>query len=260
MSHRPRKRFGQNFLHDPQIIERIVRAINPAPGDRLIEIGPGRGAITAPLLQAAGALDVIELDRDLITPLAQSLGHLGALNIHCRDALTVDLRSLIENGKARLVGNLPYNISTPLLFHLLAQIDCIQDMHFMLQREVVERMAAQPGTPAYGRLSITVGWRCRIQPLFVVGPGAFRPAPKVHSAFVRLVPHQAPEIRPRDPKLFEQLVARAFQQRRKTLRNALRGLASETAIIDAGLDPGARPETLSGRAFAALSDRLHDDL
>ena len=193
MSHKARKRFGQNFLHDPGIIRRIVSSINPRPGDRLVEIGPGQGAITRELLQAAGHLDAIELDRDLIAPLAQSCGELGQLQIHCADALKFDFRGLADKGhKLRVVGNLPYNISTPLLFHLLEQADCIEDMHFMLQKEVVDRMAAQPGGKAYGKLSVMLQVQCEITPLFIIGPGAFKPAPKVDSALVRLQPHREP--------------------------------------------------------------------
>ncbi len=256
MNHRARKRFGQNFLHDPAVINRIVAAIAPAPGQHLVEIGPGRGAITRPLLAACGELDVVELDRDLIEPLAHKLGDAGTLRIHNTDALRFDFRTLAGKGRLRVVGNLPYNISTPLLFHLLDQADVIEDMHFMLQKEVVERMAAAPGSGDYGRLSVMIQYHCEVTRLFSIGPGAFRPAPKVESAFVRLVPHV---IRPVDVRRYETLenvVRMAFSQRRKTLRNTLRGLLDEPAIRAAGVDPTARAGTLTLRQFAALADQV----
>lgn len=249
---RARKRFGQNFLHDPGVIGRIIAAIAPAPGDHLVEIGPGHGALTQPLLASGGRLDVVELDRDLIAGLRQ-MGH-GRLIVHQGDALAFDFSTLVEPGeRLRLVGNLPYNISTPLLFHLLEQPEVIADMHFMLQLEVVQRMAAGPGGGDYGRLSVMVQYRCRVEPLFRVGAGAFRPAPKVESAVVRLVPHRTPPVDVGDERLFARVVALAFSQRRKTLRNTLRGLLDESAIRAAGVDPGARPETLGLERFAALS-------
>ncbi|HHO69611.1 MAG TPA: 16S rRNA (adenine(1518)-N(6)/adenine(1519)-N(6))-dimethyltransferase RsmA, partial [Gammaproteobacteria bacterium] len=194
MTHRARKRFGQNFLHDPAVIQRIVAAVAPAPGQHLVEIGPGQGAITRPLLAACGELDVVELDRDLIEPLARRLADVGTLRIHNADALRFDFCGLAGDAGLRVVGNLPYNISTPLLFHLLAQAGCIEDMHFMLQKEVVARMAAAPGGGDYGRLSVMIQYHCEVTPLFGIGPGAFRPAPKVESAFVRLVPHPRPPV------------------------------------------------------------------
>ena len=255
-AHRARKRFGQNFLHDAGVITRIVQAINPRPGDRLVEIGPGQGAITLPLLQACGTLDVVELDRDLVEPLARKAADTGTLTIHQADALKFDLSTLAAAGKLRLVGNLPYNISTPLLFHLLAQANYIQDMHFMLQKEVVERMAAKPGGGDYGRLSVMIQYHCRVQPLFRIGPGAFRPAPKVDSAFVRLTPLAQPAVRVDDYTGLETVVRQAFAQRRKTLRNTLRGLLDETQIRDCGCDPTARPETVTLQQYAALANRL----
>jgi 16S rRNA (adenine1518-N6/adenine1519-N6)-dimethyltransferase len=256
MSHQARKRFGQNFLHDPQVIQRIIASIAPRPGQALVEIGPGQGAITLPLLQAARQLTVVELDRDLVGPLAQQCQDAGELHILNRDALKVDFCALAPPGAAlRIVGNLPYNISTPILFHLLGQARCIQDMHFMLQKEVVERMAAAPGTEAYGRLSVMIQYRCQVEPLFGIGPGAFRPAPRVDSAFVRLLPLAQPAVRVLDEARFAEVVQRAFSQRRKTLRNALKGLVDAAGFAAAGVDPGARGETLSLEQFAALSNQ-----
>ena len=253
MSHRPRKRFGQHFLHDPAVVRRIVAVIAPQPGDRLVEIGPGEGAITFELLRAAGHLDAIELDRDLVEPLRARSAGLGELVVHSADALCFDFCSLAGAGeKLRLAGNLPYNISTPLLFHLLDQAACIRDMHFMLQKEVVERMAAQPGGKDYGRLSVMLQARCEVIPLFTVGPGAFRPLPKVDSAVVRLLPLAHPLPIP-DRALFARLVAAAFAQRRKTLRNGLKGLLDAETIAALGIDPGAHAEQLALADFARLA-------
>jgi len=256
LNHRPRKRFGQNFLHDPAIIDRIVAAIQPRPGDRLVEIGPGQGAITLPLLQAAGRLVVIELDRDLILPLQARCRAAGELTIHNTDALRFDFCQLATGGPLQVVGNLPYNISTPLLFHLLAQGDCIREMFFMLQKEVVERMAAAPGGGSYGRLSVMLQYRCRVTPLFGIGPGAFNPPPRVESAFVHLAPHPAPPVTVDDEQVFSELVRRAFAQRRKTLRNTLREMMSAEEISSAGIDPTRRAETLSLEQFAGLANRV----
>ncbi len=254
MSHRPRKRFGQNFLHDQSVIQRIVRAIAPAPGDHLVEIGPGQGALTLPLLRAAGKLDAVELDRDLIDHLQQLGANAGELQLHNADALKFDFAQLAQDGRPlRLVGNLPYNISTPLLFHLLSQRDVIQDMHFMLQKEVVERMAAAPGSKTYGRLSVMLQVYCRVEPLFAIGPGAFNPPPKVDSSVVRLTPHKTLPVAIADPEHFRLIVTSAFAQRRKTLRNNLRGLLDDAAIEACGVDPGARAETLDIAAFACLA-------
>ncbi len=258
MKHRPRKRFGQNFLHDQGIIQRIIDAVNPQPGDTLVEIGPGLGALTEHLLRAAGELQAVELDRDLIPHLQQELAPLGELTIHNADALKFDFSTLFQGDKLRLVGNLPYNISTPLIFHLLEKPGLIRDMHFMLQQEVVERMAAGPGGGDYGRLSIMVQYHCRVDKLFTVPPGAFNPPPKVYSAIVRLVPYEQPPVDVGDEAQFAKLVARAFTQRRKTLRNNLKGLLDSEAIEACGIDPGRRPETLSLEEFAALSRQLGD--
>lgn len=261
--HRARKRFGQNFLHDPSVIQRIVAAIAPQPDQHLVEIGPGQGALTVPLLDAAGSLDVVELDRDLIAPLHQLAAGHGELRIHHADALKFDFRALAQEGAPlRVVGNLPYNISTPLLFHLIDQADVIQDMYFMLQKEVVDRMAAPPGGREYGRLSIMVQFHCEVTRLFTVGPGAFHPAPKVDSAVVRLVPRREPLVKVDDYAVFASLVNRAFSQRRKTLRNTLKGVLTAEEIQSLGIDPGLRPETLGLAEFAALSNlvALHESL
>jgi len=254
MEHHPRKRFGQNFLHDPNVIRRILSVVDPRPGERLVEIGPGRGAITTGLLQAAERLDVVELDQDLIGPLARRCANLGALTLHNADALAFDLCALYPRGRLRLVGNLPYNLSTPLLFHFLDQADCIRDIHFMLQQEVVERIAAGPGSKVYGRLSVMIQVYCRAESLFRVGPGAFTPVPKVNSAFVRLIPHRPLPYPVQNPACLSRLVAQAFGQRRKTLRNSLRGLVNPWLLEAQGLDPGQRAEDLSVAAFVHLAN------
>ena len=254
MEHRARKRFGQHFLHDRNVIHKIMVAIAPKPGDTLVEIGPGLGAITLPLLERAGALIAVELDRDVIPELEAAAAGKGRLRIIQADALTTDLSAFAPaGGKLRLLGNLPYNISTPLLFHFLEQADRISDMHFMLQKEVVQRMAAPPGGKTYGRLTVMLAARCRVEPLFNIGAGAFRPPPKVESAFVRLTPYPTPPFPLSDPARFAKLVTQAFSHRRKTLRNALAGLVDEAAIRAAGLDPSARPETLTAAEYARLS-------
>jgi len=237
------------------VIQQIISSIAAKPGDQLVEIGPGQGAITRGLLAAAGRLDAVELDRDLIGLLKSSCASLGELRIHNADALKFDFCSLAAGEHSlRVVGNLPYNISTPILFHLLDQAHCIKDMHFMLQKEVVERMAAEPGSKIYGRLSVMLQARCEVMHLFDIGPEAFTPAPKVDSAFVRLLPYRSPAFQIDDYPLFQRLVSAAFLQRRKTLRNALRDLLTEERIAAAGLDPGARAEQLSVAAFALLAN------
>jgi 16S rRNA (adenine1518-N6/adenine1519-N6)-dimethyltransferase len=255
---RARKRFGQHFLHSPSVIDRIVATVSPRAGQRVVEIGPGRGAITEPLLACGIELDAIELDRDLIPDLERlAAASRGRLRIHNADALEFELCALARGGGGvRVVGNLPYNISTPLVFRLLEQRHCIEDMHFMLQKEVVERMAAAPGGAAYGRLSVMVQFHCRVERLFSIGPGAFSPPPKVESAFVRLVPHAHPPTEVDRPDLFELVVRQAFAQRRKTLRNALRPLMADEELAAAGVDPGLRAEQLDIAAFARLADRL----
>ncbi len=254
MQHRTKKRFGQHFLHERRVIDKILTAVSPRPGDSLVEVGPGLGAITLPLLERAGKLTAVELDRDVIPLLEESARGKGELRVIQGDALDTDFRALAPaGGKLRLVGNLPYNVSTPLLFHFLDQMDCIADMHFMLQKEVVQRMAAPPGGKDYGRLTVMLAARCKVEPLFDIGPGAFRPPPKVHSAFVRLIPHAVAPFPLPDPARFAQVVTQAFSHRRKTLKNALMGLVDEAAILAAGIDPKTRPETLSAADFARLA-------
>ncbi len=257
MAHRARKRFGQNFLHDPNIVRKIVRAIDPRPGEHLVEIGPGQAALTVPLLEAAGELDAIEIDRDLVPLVAERCAGRGRLRLHQADALKFDFATLAADGRPlRVVGNLPYNISTPLLFHLLDQRQVIHDMHFMLQKEVVERMAAPPGSKTYGRLSVMLQAWCRVEHLFDIGPGAFRPAPKVDSSLARLTPLPEAEVGIDDPAAFAELVRRAFAQRRKTLRNNLKGLLDAERIAALGIDPGARPEMLTVADFKRLGNTL----
>jgi 16S rRNA (adenine1518-N6/adenine1519-N6)-dimethyltransferase len=253
--HIARKRFGQHFLHDRHYIERIVQAFHPAPGQHIVEIGPGLGVLTRELLAHTPQLHAVELDRDLVARLQQDLGATGRLTLHQGDALDFDFRRLAPlGGKLRIIGNLPYNISTPILFHLLDQLDCIDDMLFMLQKEVVERMCAPPGGRDYGRLSVMLQVRCRVEHLFDVPPGAFTPPPKVDSAVVRLTPHAQPPVVIRDPLRFAALVKAAFAQRRKTLRNTLKGMVTADAMLALGIDPTRRAETLSLAEFAALAD------
>ncbi|PVZ15739.1 MULTISPECIES: 16S rRNA (adenine(1518)-N(6)/adenine(1519)-N(6))-dimethyltransferase RsmA [unclassified Pseudomonas] len=255
--HRARKRFGQNFLHDAGVIDRILRAIRPREGERLLEIGPGQGALTEGLLGSGAQLDVIELDKDLVPILENQFAGRGNFNLHQGDALKFDFATLgAEPRSLRVVGNLPYNISTPLIFHLLGNAPLIRDMHFMLQKEVVERMAAGPGGGDWGRLSIMVQYHCRVEHLFNVGPGAFNPPPKVDSAIVRLIPHDTPPHQAKDPKQLERVVREAFNQRRKTLRNTLKALLSAEAIEAAGVDGSLRPEQLDLGAFVRLADQL----
>lgn len=248
-----RKRFGQHFLHDPAVLNRIVDAVDPRPGDNLVEIGPGRGALTELLLARTDRLLAIEIDRDLAPMLRERFG--PALDLIENDALRVDYAALAESGPLRLVGNLPYNISSPLLFALLASDAVIVDMHFMLQKEVVARIAAAPGTRDYGRLSAAVAARADAEVLFTVGPGAFKPPPRVNSAVVRLRPRPAPFPLP-DLAAYDRVVTAAFGQRRKTLRNALADLLDADSIVDAGVDPGIRAERVTPAQFAALAARL----
>ena len=245
--HKARKRFGQNFLHDAGVIDRILRAINAKASDRLLEIGPGQGALTEGILNSGGQLDVVELDKDLIPILNQQFA--GMSNFKSLNAAPRTLR---------VVGNLPYNISTPLIFHLLKNAELIRDMHFMLQKEVVERMAAGPGGGDWGRLSIMVQYHCRVEHLFNVGPGAFNPPPKVDSAIVRLVPHDVLPHPAKDHRVLERVVREAFNQRRKTLRNTLKALLSNAEIEAAGVDGSLRPEQLDLAAFVRLADKLSE--
>jgi 16S rRNA (adenine1518-N6/adenine1519-N6)-dimethyltransferase len=249
---KPRKRFGQHFLHDQYVIARIIQAINPQADDQLIEIGPGRGAITLPLLEHVRQLSIIEIDRDLVQ--WWQTQHIPNLLIHSQDALKIDYAALQTDPhrKLRIVGNLPYNISTPILFHLFEYLHCIDDMHFMLQKEVVDRMCAAAGDEAYGRLSVMVQFHCEVTQLFDVGAGAFSPSPKVESSIVRLRPH-APGTYTVDQKILQQLVAQAFSQRRKTLRNSLKKWFSAEQLQALGIDPMIRPEQLDLAAFIKLA-------
>lgn len=256
--HKARKRFGQNFLHDPGVIRRIMRAISPRPSDCMVEIGPGLGALTEHLLEEAGELDAVELDRDLPPILRTKFFTYGdKFRIHEADAMKFDFSTLYREGKPlRVVGNLPYNISTQLIFHLLSFTNQIEDMHFMLQKEVVDRMAAGPGENNYGRLSIMAQYFCQVESLFQVPPGAFNPAPKVDSAIIRLTPYKTLPHTACDVKQFEDLVRTAFGQRRKTLRNNFKGLISAEALEAQGIDPGLRPEKLSVADYVGLSNYL----
>lgn len=259
-THIPRKRFGQHFLHNQHIIQRIVTSIAPQPEQHLVEIGPGKGALTLPLLQYGCPLDVIELDRDLIELLRQKTLSFNQLRIHQADVLTYDFKQLIADSQPlRIVGNLPYNISTPLLFHLLKNANHIQDMFFMLQKEVVERMIAAPASSEYGRLSVMLQYHCEIKKLFDVSPGAFYPPPKVNSSIVQLIPHSIPPVDVLNQKRFAQIVTLAFSQRRKTLRNTLKTILDAVQIEGAGIDPQARAETLSLQAFAQLANLNHQN-
>jgi 16S rRNA (adenine1518-N6/adenine1519-N6)-dimethyltransferase len=251
---RARKRFGQHFLHDARVLARIVEAIDPQPGQRLVEIGPGTGALTLPLLARGGRLEVIEIDRDLAAGLRQRCAGRGELVVHEGDVLEFDFRALHGGGAPlRVCGNLPYNISTPLLFHLLEARAVIGDMHFMLQKEVVDRIVAAPGNKVYGRLTVMLAAACRAEALFRVGRGAFQPPPAVDSAVVRLLPHAADPFPLPDRARFARIVAAAFSMRRKTLRNSLRGLVDADAFAAAGIAPERRPETLAPAEFARLA-------
>lgn len=253
--HAPRKRFGQHFLTDTALVERMVRAIAPTDAERVVEIGPGQGALTLPLLDAIKHLHVVELDRDLIERLERTIAS-QRITIHAADALRFDFSSLARDGqKLRVVGNLPYNISTPLIFHLIDQVDAIADMHFMLQKEVVDRLTAVPSTPDWGRLSVMVQYFCKTDYLFFVPPEAFSPPPRVDSAVVRLTPWPTPPYPASDFRLFRQMVNQAFTQRRKVISNALKSWLTAEQILAAGVDPGIRPDAISLQEFVALANQ-----
>ncbi|MFZ9039901.1 MAG: 16S rRNA (adenine(1518)-N(6)/adenine(1519)-N(6))-dimethyltransferase RsmA [Gammaproteobacteria bacterium] len=254
--HRARKRFGQHFLHDRNIIDRILRAIAPQAGDNILEIGPGQGALTYPLLQRCDRLTAIELDRDLVPILEQRAPAFGQLEVINADILEFELSSIASTRKFRLVGNLPYNISTPLMFHLLESADLIEDMHFMVQKEVAQRIVAVPGDSSYGRLSVMLQCRCLCQYLFDVAPTCFRPPPKVDSAVIRLLPLKPPKYAIGDSASFARIVQTAFSQRRKTISNSLKSLLDRETIIACGIDPGLRAENLEIADFAKLSRAL----
>ena len=253
-----RKRFGQHFLHDRSVLERIVREVDPRPDDALLEIGPGRGALTEMLVGRSKSLDAVEIDRDLAALLRQRFGSAAGFQLHDSDALKFDLAELSRQRGARLrvIGNLPYNISTPLLFHVAAAHEHIVDLHVMLQKEVIDRIAAAPGSGEYGRLTVMLAPWFEARHLFDVGPGAFTPAPRVWSAVARLTVRREPAFAL--PRAFARTVSAAFSHRRKTLRNALRSLLDAEAIVAAGIDPGVRPETLSPAQFAALAAHVPD--
>lgn len=257
-----RKRFGQNFLVDSQVIYAIVQAIAPRRADHIVEIGPGLGALTEPLLDRLDHLHVVEIDRDIVAHLQQRFGAhtVGRLTIHAGDALAFDFAALADAGmgELRIVGNLPYNISTPLLFYLATFAESVQDMHFMLQQEVVARMAALPGTPNYGRLSVMLQYRFFIDRLFDVPPEAFDPAPKVDSAIVRLVPRPPSELRAHCVKKLAKIVAAAFSQRRKMLRNTLSTYFSEADLARLGVAPTARAEALTVEDYVRLANALNE--
>ena len=256
MNARPKKSFGQHFLHDSRYIDRIVSAMAPRATDFVLEIGPGEGALTLPLLTAAGKLTAIELDTDLIPALQARAASVGELQIIHADVLKVDFTALAQRhgvDQLRIAGNLPYYISSPILFHCVEHFGAIADMHFMLQKEVVERMAAEPGSKVYGRLSVMLQLACRVEPLFTVPPEAFRPPPKVESAVVRLVPLAPQDRHDADAGDVYTVVKAAFAQRRKTLNNALKQLMDTEAIRRAGVEPGARAETLAPEDFVRLA-------
>ncbi|MCB1624486.1 MAG: 16S rRNA (adenine(1518)-N(6)/adenine(1519)-N(6))-dimethyltransferase RsmA [Pseudomonadales bacterium] len=254
-----RRRFGQHFLHDRGAIERIVAAVAPQPTDRLVEIGPGRGAITTALLGCTDSLDAIEIDRDLAEQLRRQLADRPGFHLHEADALKFDLAALAarRGGPLRVVGNLPYNISTPLLFRLLEQRDAVSDLHVMLQKEVVDRMVATPGSKDFGRLTVMLAPYTEISRLFDVSPDAFTPPPAVWSTVVRVQMRSLPAFEV--PPGFARLVAAGFSQRRKTLRNALRGLVDAAGIESCGIDPGSRAETLAPADFARLAAHSERD-
>jgi 16S rRNA (adenine1518-N6/adenine1519-N6)-dimethyltransferase len=255
MKHIARKRFGQNFLHDQYVLDDIISAINPQQGDTMVEIGPGLGAMTNLLSKELEHMHVVELDRDLVVRLKNNFSA-AKLTIHAGDALKFDFASIpVPAGrKLRVVGNLPYNISSPLLFHLAEIAPLVEDQHFMLQKEVVERMVAEPGTKAYSRLSVMLQWRYDMSLLFVVPPTAFDPPPKVESAIVRMIPVQSP-LRC-DQATLEAVVLKAFSQRRKVIRNCVAGMFTEAQLVEVGIDPGLRPEAVTLAQYVALANLL----
>jgi 16S rRNA (adenine1518-N6/adenine1519-N6)-dimethyltransferase len=254
MTHQARKRFGQNFLQDHSIIYNILAHAHPLAGEHWVEIGPGLGALTKPLLESGVKLDVVELDRDLVSRLQKQFAGQANFNVHSADALNFDFAALTQSHeKLRIIGNLPYNISTPLMFHLLETTDCVEDMHFMLQKEVVDRICADPGSKKYGRLSVMMQYFCETEWLFDVPPESFDPVPQVMSAIVKLTPHAQPPVKIKDLQSFNQLVTQAFSQRRKTIRNSLKALVDEQTMQALAIDPNLRAESLSLEQFALLN-------
>jgi len=259
LGHQAKKRFGQNFLHDEAVICKIVDAINPEPGENLVEIGPGLAALTEPVVERAGKLSVIELDRDLAHRLRHHPFLAPHLTIYENDALQFDFAQLYSPEQPlRIFGNLPYNISTPLIFHLLTFNNQVQDMHFMLQKEVVERMAASPNCKAYGRLSIMTQYQCQVIPVMEIGPEAFNPAPKVDSAIVRLIPHQQIKHPVKDITMLNKVCLAAFNQRRKTIRNSFKKLLTVNEIENLGIDAGIRPENLTPDEYIIIANYLSE--
>ena len=258
--HKHKKQFGQNFLNNGRVIDQIVAAIRPKPENHLVEIGPGEAALTTPLIDVVKRMDIIEIDNDLIGPLKIRFATKAAFNLHHTDALKFDYSTLLEfepEQPLRIVGNLPYNISSPLMFHLLNFSDHIQDMHFMLQKEVVDRITAAPGIKAYGRLSVMIQYACETEYLFTVGPENFTPPPKVESAIVRLLPYKQKPFVADNENSFAELVKQAFSQKRKTLRNTLKGYLDSEQIESCGINPTARAETISVEKFVELANLYH---
>ena len=259
--HQPRKRFGQNFLRDEGVIDAIARAISPATPDHIVEIGPGEGALTSALIGSGCRLDAIELDRDLTAGLLAAFSIHPGFTLHSGDALRFDFGALAkEGGPLRIVGNLPYNISTPLIIQLLTQRHIVQDMHFMLQLEVVERLAAAPGSKLWGRLGVLAQYHCEVEALFEVPPESFHPPPKVQSAVVRLTPHRNSSYPYIDRASLSKVVTQAFSQRRKTLRNGLRAYAEHLEGVEAVMDMSRRAEQLSVADFVALSNHINQNI
>ncbi len=263
IQHRAKKRFGQNFLSDPGIINRIIQSINPKPGQRLIEIGPGLGALTCPILDLVGEMDVIELDRDIVPKLQLNCGldavQNNQLRIHNVDVLQFDFTELQYAEPLRIIGNLPYNISTPIIFHLVEHSQLIMDMYFMLQKEVVLRLAAKPDTSNYSRLSVMAQYYFQVDALFLVPAESFEPIPKVESAIVRLVPHKDKPVKVNDDKAFAKLVTLAFSQRRKTLRNVLKDVCSASQLQSIDIDPACRAQSLNLQQFADIFNVINQD-
>lgn len=257
LGHTARKRFGQNFLHDHYVIDAIVAVIHPQEGQVMVEIGPGLGALTEPVASQISHMHVVELDRDLAERLRHHPVLKDKLTIHEADAMKFDFNQLKQDGQPlRVFGNLPYNISTPLMFHLFEQSGLISDMHFMLQKEVVDRLAAGPGSKAYGRLSVMAQYYCQIIPVLQVGPGAFKPAPKVDSAVVRLVPHTKPALVATQVNDLQRVCLEAFNQRRKTIRNSMRNFITPEQLTLLGIDPNLRPENLTLEQFVTIANWL----
>lgn len=257
--HQHKKQFGQNFLNNQRVIDQIVASIRPRPEDHMVEIGPGEAALTDPIIKIVKTLDIIEIDNDLIGPLKIKFSIYPAFKLHHTDALRFDYDTLLENPEEqlRVVGNLPYNISSPLMFKLIQHANNITDMHFMLQKEVVERICAQPGSKTFGRLSVMMQYYCQTEHLFDVGPENFTPPPKVDSAIVRLIPHKTKPLIAKDETLFADFVRQSFSLKRKTLRNNLKGWMTAEQIESCGISPSARSEQLPLADFVTLANAYY---